>query len=112
MQDIVRDKKVYVCSAYRGDTESNVRRARNYCEWLLQMHAFPYCPHIYFTQMLDDEVPEERKLGINLGLQWLEQCDILVAFAVNNVISSGMLGEIFYAQKHNIPVCFINGEEI
>jgi hypothetical protein len=30
----------------------------------------PYASHLLLTQLLDDEIPEQRELGISAGLEW------------------------------------------
>ena len=57
-------KKVYICSALRGDMENNIRLAKCYCEYAVREHGvLPIAPHIYFTQFLDDGRKEEREFG-------------------------------------------------
>lgn len=59
-------------------------------------------PHLLFPQFLKDEDPEERKLGIKLGLEQLAMCDELWIFGEE--ISEGMSQEIFYAEEKGIFV--------
>ena len=33
-------KKIYVCSALRGDVEENIRKARCYCEYVVKEFAY------------------------------------------------------------------------
>lgn len=100
-------KKIYVCSALRGDMEENIRKARIYCEYVaLEYRMLPIAPHIYFTQFLNDENLEEREFGLSAGLSLLSECDELWYFG--NQISRGMTEEICFAIKHDIPVKYIS----
>ncbi len=99
-------KKIYVCSALRGDTTENIRKARVYCEFVAREHrAIPIAPHIYFTQFLNDDIAEDREFGLNAGLSLLSECDELWYFG--DTITRGMTDEICYAIKHDIPVKYI-----
>lgn len=98
--------KIYICSPLRGDIEKNMQRARNYCRYvLLKETVIPVCPHIYFTQFLDDNKEIERKLGTDLGKALLTDCKEIWVFDENG-ISQGMKEEIEIAERLNIPVIY------
>jgi hypothetical protein len=99
-------KKIYVCSALRGDVEENIRKARCYCEYVVKEFGnIPVAPHIYFTQFLDDNIAEDREFGISAGLFLLSECDELWYFG--DTISRGMTDEIKTAMNQGIPVKYI-----
>ena len=103
-------RKVYVCSALRGDVEENIRKARSFCEFMVREHEMiPIAPHIYFTQFLNDEDAEDREFGINAGLSLLSECDELWYFG--DQISKGMTDEICFALSHDIPVKYVPEHE-
>ena len=103
-------RKVYVCSALRGDVEENIRKARSFCEFIVREHEMiPIAPHIYFTQFLNDEDAEDREFGINAGLSLLSECDELLYFG--DQISKGMTDEICFALSHDIPVKYVPEHE-
>ena len=60
---------VYIASAYRGDVENNILKAIEYCRYTATCGFIPICPHIYFTQFLNDDIEVERIKGISMGLQ-------------------------------------------
>lgn len=104
--------KVYVCSAYAGDVEYNTVLARCYCDCIISSGAIPICPHIYFTQFLDDNIPESREMGMQMGLQLLAECDSMYVFIKQDgIISEGMRREITYATAYNIPIHYIDWEK-
>lgn len=96
-------KRIYVCSPYKGDVETNVRNAVNFSRCITMLGAMPITPQIYFTQFVNDDIPMERQIGLAMGIDLLSECDEMWVFGIENP-SSGMQGEIEYAQKHNIPV--------
>lgn len=100
-------RKIYICSALRGDTEENIRKARSYCEYVVREHRMiPIAPHIYFTQFLNDENAEDRAFGLEAGLSLLSECDELWYFG--DQISRGMTAEICFAIERGIPVQYIS----
>ena len=99
-------RKIYICSALRGEMESNIRKARVYCEFVAREHRMiPIAPHIYFTQFLNDENAEDREFGLKAGLSLLSECDELWYFG--DQISRGMTDEICFAIENGIPVKYI-----
>ena len=74
-------EKVFICSAFRGDVEENIRKAREYCRWAaMERGAIPIAPHLLFPQFLDDNDPKQREIGIEMGLELLAGCRRLFLF--------------------------------
>lgn len=98
-----RDKLVYICSPYRGNVEQNVENARAYSLKAMIEHpdVLPIAPHLLFTQYLDDEDPEQRRMGLSAGLDLLSICDELWVYGVP---SEGMAAEIRLAEELSIPI--------
>ena len=89
---------VYVCSPYRGDTERNVAYAKELTREVLEYGYTPITPHLYLTQVLDDEIPKERELGLLAGQELLKHCEyILIGWRYG--ISDGMQQEIMIARE-------------
>ena len=84
-------KKVYICSPLKGDIENNIKRANEYCSQAIQQGYDPYAPHNYYPRFLDDTNIEERKIGMMLGMRWLENCDEIWVYGTP---SEGMKAEI------------------
>ena len=95
-------KKVFICSNYRGDVETNVENAIHWCKKATNQGCLPIAPHLYFPQFLDDDIPNERELGIAWGIDILSDCDELWICSEN--ISDGMKREIEYARTQGIPI--------
>lgn len=104
-------KRIFICSAYRGDTEENIRKTKEYCRWAAtECGAVPIAPHLLYPQFLDDDNSSERELGIQCGLEILECCGELWCFG--NFVTEGMEKEINHARKLNITVKYVSEAEM
>jgi hypothetical protein len=95
-------KTIYVCSPLRGDYETNIARAREYCRAVALDGNIPIAPHVYCTSFLDDTVEKERHIGMAIGIELLRFCDELMV--CGDRISEGMAAEIAEAERLGIPV--------
>ena len=93
---------IYICSPYAGNTEENTAFARQACGYAIRQGAVPLAPHLLYPQILNDSVPEEREIGIRLGLDILERCEEL--WICGDRMSAGMKRETAYAKARGIPV--------
>lgn len=100
---MARDRLVYICSPYRGNVEENVKNARAYSLKAMIEHpdVLPIAPHLLFTQYLDDTDPEQRRIGLDAGLDLLSICDELWVYGEP---SEGMAAEIRLAEELCIPI--------
>ena len=100
--------KIYVCSPYRAITsalaEINVRAAGQYCRFVIECmpQALPIAPHVYFTQFMDDDEPDERARALELGKRLLTECKEIWVFGEH--VSDGMAAEITEAGRLQIPI--------
>ena len=92
-------KIIYICSPLRGDIEQNIKNAQSYCREVILKGFVPICPHIYFTQFLDDSIESERKIGMKYGLNVLKLCDEIWIYGEP---SEGMKKEIAIAERLGI----------
>jgi len=95
-------KTIFLCSRYRGNVERNRQRAKYYARLIALEGHIPIAPHLFYPQFLDDANPNERMIGINLGLNQLKGCDEMWIFGT--IISDGMKLEIEKAKENGIPV--------
>jgi len=95
-------KRIYVCSPYAGDIETNVRNAHRYCRFVAECGNNPVASHLLYPQFLNDDLLSERQLGLELGLDLLRVCDELWCFG--DRISEGMKAEIAKAEEWGIVV--------
>lgn len=93
-------KLVIIESPFAGDVETNIAYAKAAVRDCLGRNEAPYASHLFFTQdgLLDDSVPEQRKLGIEAGLAWGEAAK-LTALYIDRGLSSGMKYGIERAAK-------------
>ena len=99
---------VYICSPYAGDTEKNVENAKRYSRFAVDRHYLPVTPHIYFTQFMDDNIPEERNIAIFMNWVLMSKCTELWVFG--NTISSGMKAEIDRAKRKHMRIRYFSEE--
>lgn len=97
-------RKIYVASKYAGDVQTNIENAIWCCRYVIDRGYMPVASHLLYPQILDDNLPRERELGLMFGLALLATCDEVWAFTVDGVVSSGMAKEIEEAKRLGIPV--------
>ncbi len=103
-----KKKIVFICSPFAGDIEGNTRRAKRYGRFAVIEKAVPIIPHLMYPQFLEENDPEERQLGIDMGLILLGKCQELWVFGSR--ISSGMSAEITKAKRWNISIRYFTTE--
>lgn len=98
-------KLVYICSPLRGDILKNLTNAAGYCREVVDNwpDVIPIAPHLYFTQFLNDNRPNERLLGMEMGLALLDMCEELWVYGIDHP-SEGMKAELEYAKANGITI--------
>jgi len=98
-------KRVIVESPYAGNILENVTYARRCLRDCILRGETPYASHLLYTQdgVLDDSVPNERKLGIDAGFHWREVAEKTVVYC-DYGITDGMENGISHSQELDIPV--------
>lgn len=107
-----KNNKVYICSPFRpvGETVEEQAKsikkhkilARYACRYAVANGYSPLCPHLYYPEFLDDNVDDEREIGMLLAMVGLSECKEL--WVVGRRISEGMAKEIKQAEKWGIPI--------
>ena len=82
-------KRVIVESPFKGDRERNKRYLERCLRDCLMRGESPYASHKMLTDCVDDDDPEERRLGIEAGFAWKQDAE-LTAFYVDLGWSDGM----------------------
>lgn len=62
--------RVVIESPYAGNVKRNLHYLHDAIRDCLSRGEAPYASHGFFPGALDDDDPEERKLGIEAGLVW------------------------------------------
>lgn len=82
-------KTVIIESPYAGNIEENLEYARLCLKDSLNRWEAPIASHLLYTQVLNDNIPEERKLWIEAWLAWVWNADLQV-FYIDKWISKWM----------------------
>lgn len=98
-------RRVVLESPYAGDVEKNVAYARLALRDSIQRGEAPLASHLLYTQpgVLSDGIPQERKTGIQAGLEWMRAADAVVVYH-DLGISPGMADAIGHAKWLKIPI--------
>lgn len=99
---------VYVCSPYSGDIETNIEAAKRYSRFVVDKGYIPLTPHLLFPQFLDDDIPEERELGLFFGNILMSKCREM--WVCGNRVSSGMEAEITRARQKNMIIRAVSAD--
>ena len=96
---------VVIESPYAGDIEKNMRYLRACMSDCIHRHEAPYASHALYTQpgVLNDELPEERKLGIEAGFAFRAQLEKTVVY-IDLGYSTGMKYGIKHAEDIQHPI--------
>lgn len=106
VKEIVRPMMTVVIETpYAGDIEKNMRYLRACMRDCLLRHEAPYASHTLYTQpgVLRDDVPEERKLGIEAGFAFRSRMDKTVVYT-DLGYSTGMKYGIKHATEIGHPI--------
>jgi hypothetical protein len=67
--------KVILEFPHTGDIENNLEYARLCIKDSMARDESPIVSHLIYTQVLDDNIPQDRMRGIGIGLEWLDVAD-------------------------------------
>lgn len=100
-------RRVILESPFAADTpegiDANITYARRCLLDSLRRGEAPLSSHLLYPQVLDDRIPDERKLGINAGLTWLTVADATVAY-MDRGVSEGMRYGLAAAEGAGVPI--------
>lgn len=100
-------------SPFNGDVEENIKYARRCMRDCFLKGDFPFASHLLYTQegILDDTIPNERKLGIEAGLNWGRLAKATIVYT-DLGISEGMKQGIERAEREGRKVEYRSLENI
>ena len=80
---MLKGKRAYICSPLSAKTREermfNMGLAKAYLDSDREVfHCRSYASHAYLPLMLYYTIPEERKLALSIGKQFLVFCDVLI----------------------------------
>lgn len=94
---------VVVESPYRGDVDRNIKYLKRAVSDCLERDEAPFASHLFYTQVLDDDSPEERYKGIFCGYSVAQYARKMCLY-VDYGISEGMAEAIEFAQDKGIKI--------
>lgn len=98
-------KRVILESPYAGDVERNLRYARACLLDSYLRGEAPIASHLLGPQVLDDNVAEQRRMGIDAGLAWASVAECSV-FYIDLGMSGGMEAALERARTECRPYAF------
>lgn len=90
---MANNRLIYICSPYRGEVERNLEYAKELTRLALDNGYAPIAVHMYLTQAINDDIPQEREKGLTAGKEILKNCKYILIGSKYG-ISDGMMGEI------------------
>ena len=83
--------------------QENLEYARRCMSHSIGMGESPFPSHLLYTQVLDDNRPDERETGMFLARSWYDVADMCAVY-VDKGVSEGMKKGIEYARYVGLPV--------
>ena len=83
-------RRVVIETPYAGDIKKNMDYLKRCLKDSIDRGETPMASHMIYTQVLCDENPKERALGISLGYHWLSTA-VSQIFYIDYGFSRGML---------------------
>lgn len=96
---------LYVCSPYRGEIRRNKEYARELTKVAINSGFAPVAVHLYLTEVLDDNKPQERNWGMAAGQEILKRCGYIL-LGEKYGISEGMKEEITLAALKGLTMLY------
>ena len=96
---------VVIESPFAGNAKRNIKFARECLRDSIMRGETPFASHLLYTQpnVLDDDVPQERKMGIEAGFAIKHLEGVKTIFYTDLGWSGGMELALFYCRKFNLP---------
>lgn len=99
-----RAKTVFIAHPIAGDIKGNTIRVLTICEQIHSKKIIPVAPYLVSLQYLNDDVIEDRELGILANIECFYRRYIDELWLFGNRISTGMKEEVILAFKIGIKV--------
>jgi hypothetical protein len=97
---------VYICSPFSGDTEGNIKKAREYSRFAVDQGAIPLAPHLLLPQFMSEQTEREQAMFMDMVL--LGRCEEIWVFGKQ--ISNGMAAEIEKAKQNNMKIRYFTDD--
>lgn len=97
-------KIVFVGHPVSGDIRNNIKKILSICKKIHNKEIIPCVPYLVSLQYLDDEIVEDREMGIEANLECFQRKYIDELWLFGDHISRGMEQEINLALTLKIPI--------
>jgi hypothetical protein len=97
-------KTVFIAHPISGDIQGNMKLVLDICEHIHTTTVIPVAPYLVSLQYLNDDVVEDRQLGIDANLECFRRGYIDELWLFGDRISTGMRQEVLLAQRLHIPI--------
>ncbi len=71
---------IILASPYAGDRQRNLAYAHDCMLHSIKLGEAPLASHLLYPQILNDDIEEERALGIECEWRWLDLCKEIVVY--------------------------------
>lgn len=100
---------VVICSPLRAATPDEVEKNKAYAREALRNSLLrgeaPFASHLLYTQVLSDEIPEERAAAITAAHQVIMRAERLAVY-IDRGVTDGMKDEIRIASVSGVRIVF------
>ena len=104
ISQVVKKKLIFIAHPIRGDVAGNMAKVLSICEQVHKEGHIPVAPYLVSLQYLNDEVVEDRELGVEANLVCFHRGFVDELWLYGDKISEGMKREIALAKELKIPV--------
>ena len=95
---------VVIESPYSGDVRENTAYLLDCILDCLNRGEAPFASHLMYTMVLNDNDPDDRKLGIHAGFCWRQAAGAKTVVYTDLGISAGMEAGVVDAVSHGLEV--------
>lgn len=97
-------KTVFIAHPISGDVKGNIEKVLKICAQVHSKNVIPVAPYLVSLHYLDDNVEEDRGLGIEANHECFRRRYVDELWLFGNRISNGMRQEILLAWQIDIPI--------
>lgn len=97
-------KTVFIGHPIGGDVKVNAEKVLNICKEVHTKHIIPVAPYLVSLQYLNDEIVEDRELGMEANHECFLRGYVDELWLFGERISEGMKGEIALARELGVPI--------
>lgn len=97
----------YITSAWSEQEIEAKEEALNYCRLVYETGYSPICPKLMHYEFLDENVPQEHKDRLDMAMELLRRCRILVVCGID--VNEQVKNDIALAKRQHIVATTLDG---